>query len=191
VDVKATLRKGNGYMVTVRQAAFTAKKPIRPINGEIIEKQSPLAEEITSKRFIEYVLPAAAGVDITAAEKIVAIGRGIKDQANIPMIEEFANLLGAALACTRPVVDKGWLPSERQVGSSGKIVKPKLYIALGISGAFQHVVGMKNSDLIIAINKDPNAPIFRYSDYGIVDDMFKVVPALKKKIIEVKGQKLA
>jgi len=189
VNVRATLKKGSGYMVTVRQAAFTAKKPLQPINGEIIEKRSPLAEEITLKRFIEYVLPAAGGVDITAAEKIVAIGRGVKDQANIPVIEEFANLLGAALACTRPVVDKGWLPSERQVGSSGKIVKPKLYIALGISGAFQHIVGMKNSDLTIAINKDPNAPIFGYSDYGIVDDLFKVVPALKKKIVELKGQK--
>ncbi len=191
LNVKATLKKGNGYMVTVRQAAFTAKKPSQPINGEIIEKESPLTEEITSKRFIEYILPEAGGVDITAAEKIVGIGRGIKDQANLPMVEEFANLLGAALACTRPVVDKGWLPAERQVGSSGKIVKPKLYIALGISGAFQHIVGMKNSNLIIAVNKDPNAPIFRYSDYGIVDDLLKVVPALKKRIIESKGQKLA
>jgi len=191
VNVKATLRKGNGYMVTVRPAAFTAKRPSQPINGKIIEKESPLTEEITTKRFIKYILPEAGGVDITAAEKIVSIGRGVKDQANIPMIEEFASLLGAALACTRPVVDKGWLPAERQVGSSGKIVKPKLYIALGISGAFQHIVGMKNSDLIIAINKDPNAPIFNYSDYGVVDDLFKVVPALKKKIIELKGQKPA
>lgn len=190
VNVKATLKKGNSYMVTVRQAAFTAKRPLQPINGEIIEKPSPLVEEITSKRFVEYILPTAGGVDITAAEKIVAIGRGIKDQANIPMIEELANLLGAALACTRPIVDKGWLPSERQVGTSGKIVKPKLYIALGISGAFQHIVGMKNSELIIAINKDPNAPIFGYSDYGVVDDLFKVVPALKNKIIEAKKQKL-
>jgi electron transfer flavoprotein alpha subunit len=188
VNVKATLKKSNSYMVTVRQAAFTAKKPLQPVNGEIIEKQSPLREEIMSKRFIEYVLPPAGGVDITAAEKIVAIGRGIKDQANLPMIEEFANLLDAALACTRPIIDKGWLPAERQVGSSGKTVKPKLYIALGISGAFQHIVGMKNSELIIAINKDPNAPIFGYSDYGIVDDLFRVVPALKKKIVELKGQ---
>jgi electron transfer flavoprotein alpha subunit len=189
VNVKASLRKADNYMVTVRQAAFTVKKPETPLNGEIIEKPSPLTEEITTKRFIEYVLPPPGGVDITAAEKLVGIGRGIKDQANMPMMEELANALGAVLACSRPVVDKGWLPNDRQVGSSGKTVKPKLYIAVGISGAFQHVLGMKNSDLIIAINKDPNAPIFNFSDYGIVDDLFKVVPALKNKIAELKGQK--
>lgn len=189
VNVKASLRKADNYMVTVRQAAFTVKKPETPLNGEIIENPSPLTEEITTKRFIEYVLPPPGGVDITAAEKLVGIGRGIKDQANMPMMEELANALGAVLACSRPVVDKGWLPSDRQVGSSGKTVKPKLYIAVGISGAFQHVLGMKNSDLIIAINKDPNAPIFNFSDYGIVDDLFKVVPALKNKIAELKGQK--
>jgi len=189
VNVKASLRKADNYMVTVRQAAFTVKKPETPLNGEIIENPSPLTEEITTKRFIEYVLPPPGGVDITAAEKLVGIGRGIKDQANMPMMEELANALGAVLACSRPVVDKGWLPNDRQVGSSGKTVKPKLYIAVGISGAFQHVLGMKNSDLIIAINKDPNAPIFNFSDYGIVDDLFKVVPALKNKIAELKGQK--
>jgi len=189
VNAKATIKKAESYIVTVRQAAFTAKKPQPPLNGEIIEKPSPLTEEITAKRFVEYVLPPPGGVDITAAEKLVGVGRGIKDQANMPIIEEFANSLGAVLACSRPVVDKGWLSSDRQVGSSGKTVKPKLYIAVGISGAFQHVLGMKNSDLIIAINKDPNAPIFNFSDYGVVDDLFKVIPALKNKINELKGQK--
>jgi electron transfer flavoprotein alpha subunit len=139
VNVKATLRKAESYMVTVRQAAFTAQKPPQPANGQIIEKPSPLTEEITTKRFLQYVLPPPGGVDITAAEKLVSIGRGIKDQANMPMIEELAKTLGAVLACSRPIVDKGWLPSDRQVGSSGKTVKPKLYIALGISGAFQHI----------------------------------------------------
>jgi electron transfer flavoprotein alpha subunit len=189
VNVKAVLKKAEHYVATVRQAAFTAQKPQPPLNGEIIEKPSPLTEEITSKRFIEYVLPPPGGVDITAAEKLVGVGRGIKDQANMPMMEELANAIGAVLACSRPIVDKGWLPSDRQVGSSGKTVKPKLYIAVGVSGAFQHVLGMKNSDLIIAINKDPNAPIFNFSDYGIIDDLFKIVPALKNKINELKGQK--
>jgi len=189
VNAKAAIRKAESYMVTVRQAAFTAQKPATPINGEIIEKPSPLTEEIITKRFIQYILPPPGGVDITAAEKLVGIGRGIKDQSNIPIVEDFAKTIGAVLACSRPIVDKGWLPSDRQVGSSGKTVKPKLYIAVGISGAFQHVLGMKNSDLIIAINKDPNAPIFSFADYGAVEDLFKIVPSLKNKIYEMKGQK--
>ena len=191
VNAKAVLRKSESYMVTVRQAAFQAQKPPTPMNGQIEEIPSPLAEEITTKRFLEYILPPPGGVDITAADVIVGIGRGIKDQSNIPMVEELAKSLGGVLACSRPIVDKGWLPSDRQVGTSGKTVKPKLYIALGISGAFQHVLGMKNSDLIIAVNKDPKAPIFSFSDYGVVDDLFKIVPALKAKISEIKTQKAA
>jgi electron transfer flavoprotein alpha subunit len=189
VNAKATLRKSESYMVTVRQAAFQAQKPPAPLNGQIIKVPSPLTEEVTTKRFLEYVLPPPGGVDITAAEVLVGIGRGIKDQSNIPMVEELAKALGGVLACSRPIVDKGWLPSDRQVGTSGKTVKPKLYIALGISGAFQHVLGMKNSDLIIAVNKDPKAPIFSFSDYGVVEDLFKVVPVLKNKISELKAQK--
>jgi len=189
VNAKATLRKSESYMATVRQAAFTTQKPQPPLNGQIIEKPSPLTEEITTKRFIQYVLPPPGGVDITAAEKLVGIGRGIKDQTNIPIVEELAKTLGAVLTCSRPIIDKGWLPSDRQVGSSGKTVKPKLYIAVGISGAFQHILGMKSSDLIIAINKDPKAPIFSFADYGIVEDLFKIVPSLKSKINEVRTQK--
>ncbi|MBS7616703.1 electron transfer flavoprotein subunit alpha/FixB family protein [Candidatus Bathyarchaeota archaeon] len=189
VNAKAILRKSESYMVTLRQAAFQAQKPTAPMNGQILEVPSPLTEEITTKRFIEYVLPPPGGVDITAAEVLVGIGRGIKDQANLPLVEELAKSLGGVLACSRPIVDKGWLPSDRQVGTSGKTVKPKLYVALGISGAFQHVLGMKNSDLIIAVNKDPKAPIFSFSDYGVVEDLFKVVPPLKNKINELKSQK--
>jgi len=187
VNVKATVRKAESYIVTIRQAAFAAQKPA--INGQIIEKPSPLTKGITEKRFIEYILPPPSGVDITAADVLVGIGRGIKDENNMPAVEELAKSLGGVLACSRPIVDKGWLPSGRQVGSSGKTVKPKLYIAFGISGAFQHVLGMKNSDLIIAVNKDPNAPIFNFADYGIVEDLFKIVPSLKGKIYELKGQK--
>jgi len=185
VNVKATVHKSESYIVTVRQAAFEAQKP--SMNGEIVEVPSPLTEEITEKRFVEYVLPPPGGVDITAADVLVGIGRGIKDENNMPVVEELAKTLGGVLACSRPIVDKGWLPSDRQVGASGKTVKPKLYIALGISGAFQHILGMKNSDLIIAVNKDPNAPIFSFADYGIVDDLFKIAPALKGKIHELKG----
>jgi electron transfer flavoprotein alpha subunit len=187
VNVKARLRQAESYLVTVRQATFPAEKA--SMNGEIIEIPSPLSEEAANKRFIEYVLPPPGGVDITAAEVLVGIGRGIKDESNLPLVEDLAKALGGVLACSRPIVDKGWLPNDRQVGTSGKTVKPKLYIALGISGAFQHVLGMKNSDLIIAVNKDPNAPIFSVADYGIVEDLFKIVPSLKDKIYELKAGK--
>ena len=189
VNAKVTARKAESYIVTIRQAAFTAQKPAISAGGQIIEMPSPLTEEIATKRFIQYVLPPPGGVDIAAAERLVGIGRGIKDVANMPQVEELAKAIGAVLACSRPIVDKGWLPNDRQVGASGKTVKPKLYIAIGISGAFQHVLGMKGSDLIIAINKDPNAPIFSFADYGVVDDLFKIVPSLKNKIYELKGQK--
>ena len=189
VNVKATARKAETYLATIRQAAFAAQKPTPPANGQITEVPSPLTEEITEKRFIQYVLPPPSGVDITAAEKLVGIGRGIKDAANIPMIEELAKTLGGVLSCSRPIVDKGWLPTDRQVGTSGKTVKPKLYLAMGISGAFQHVLGMKSSDLIIAVNKDSKAPIFSFADYGVVEDLFKIVPPLKNKINELRTQK--
>jgi len=189
VNVKATARKAETYIVTIRQATFTAKKPEPPAGGQITEAPSQLTEEIVEKRFIQYVLSPPGGVDITAAEKLVGIGRGIKDHANIPQVEDLAKTLGAVLSCSRPIVDKGWLPNDRQVGTSGKTVKPKLYLALGISGAFQHVLGMKSSDLIIAVNKDPEAPIFSFADYGIVEDLFKIVPSLKNKVNELRTQK--
>jgi electron transfer flavoprotein alpha subunit len=126
-------------------------------------------------------------VDIGKADVIVAIGRGVREQENVPMMEELATALGGVLACSRPVVDAGWLGKDRQVGSSGKTVKPKLYLAIGISGQFQHLSGMKSADTIIAINKDPKAPIFSAADYGIVGDLFKIVPALKDKIAELRA----
>jgi electron transfer flavoprotein alpha subunit len=185
VNVKARLRESESYVVTIRPATFEVQET-KPLGGEIIEIKSPLVEDIKYKRFIEYVQPAVGEVDITSADVIVGVGRGIKDQENMPIIKELADTLGGVLGCSRPIVDKEWLPKDRQVGTSGKTVKPKLYIAVGISGAFQHVTGMKNSDLIIAINKDSKAPIFRVADYGVVDDLFKVVPVLKSKITEAR-----
>ena len=130
---------------------------------------------------------SARAVDLGAAEIIVSVGRGIKEKENIPVVEELAKALGAELAASRPICDSGWLPMERQVGSSGQTVSPKVYLAVGISGAIQHLVGMKGAKTIVAINKDPNAPIFEVADYGIVGDLFEVVPALVEEVKKAKG----
>lgn len=130
---------------------------------------------------------SSRAVDLTAADIIVSVGRGIKEQENIAIVEELAVALGGELAASRPICDNGWLPMERQVGSSGQTVAPKVYIAVGISGAIQHQVGMKGSKTIVAINKDPDAPIFEVADYGIAGDLFDVVPALTEAVKKLKG----
>jgi electron transfer flavoprotein alpha subunit len=145
----------------------------------VVEKFIPaIAAGDVRTRPLERFRESARAVDLSAAELIVAVGRGIKEADNIPLIQELASAMGAELAASRPICDAGWLPMERQVGSSGQTVGPKLYMAIGISGAIQHLVGMKGSRTIVAINKDPNAPIFEVADYGIVGDLFQVVPAL-------------
>jgi len=126
-------------------------------------------------------------VDLTKADIIVSVGRGIKEKDKLPIVEELAKALGAELAASRPVCDDGWLPLDRQIGSSGQTVAPKLYLAVGISGAIQHLVGMKGSRCIVAINKDERAPIFDIADYGIVGDLFEVVPALSAAIKDIRG----
>jgi electron transfer flavoprotein alpha subunit len=183
VNAKVSL-KGDQFIVTVRASAFPAEDGT--LSGEI-EKVSVAIEDVPYRKFIEYEEAPAGEVDITQADYLVSIGRAIADPENLPMVEELAAAIGGVVGCSRPVVDKNWLPKDRQVGSSGKIVKPKLYIAIGISGAFQHVAGMKDAGLIVAINKDPKAPIFNVADYGIVNDLFKVIPVLKEKIKEIKG----
>ena len=130
---------------------------------------------------------AARAVDLTTAEIIVSVGRGIGEQSNLPVVEDLAQAFGAELAASRPICDAGWLPMERQVGSSGQTVAPKLYVAVGISGAIQHLVGMKGAKTIVAINKDSNAPVFEVADYGIVGDLFQVAPALAAEVRKAKG----
>ncbi len=144
------------------------------------------ASQIRSKpeqRFRE----AQRSVDLGAAEVIVSVGRGIKEKDNMPVVEELAKVLGAELAASRPICDNGWLPMERQVGSSGQTVSPKMYLAVGISGAIQHLVGMKGSRTVVAINKDEHAPIFETADYAVVGDLFEIVPALVEEIKKVKA----
>jgi len=181
VSAKLAFRQADLYMATLRQAAFPFEEG-EPLGGEVVAVDSPLTEEIAYRRFIEYVEAAVGEVDITQADVVVAVGRGIKEEDNLPLVEKLAKAMGGVLAGSRPVVDAGWLPPDRQVGQSGKTVKPKLYLAVGISGASQHVAGMKASSTIVAINKDPDAPIFKVADYGIVDDLFKVVPALTAQL---------
>jgi len=181
VSARVAFRQADTYVATVRQAAFPFEEGM-PLGGEIMAVDSPLSEEIKYRKFLEYVEAAVGEVDITQADVVVAVGRGIKEADNLALVEKLAQALGGVLAGSRPVVDAGWLPPERQVGQSGKTVKPKLYLAVGISGASQHVVGMKASSTIVAINKDPDAPIFKVAHYGIVDDLFKVVPALTAQL---------
>lgn len=179
-------KKAPCHMITVRAGSFPAEG-LHEINGAIEQVPFQFEKDYAYKKFLEYVEAVVGDVDITQADILVAVGRGIGDPENLPMVEELASLLGGVVACSRPVSDKNWLPKERQVGTSGKTVKPKIYIALGISGAFQHIAGMKNATTIIAVNKDAKAPIFNVAHYGIVDDLMKVVPGIVAKVRERKG----
>ena len=154
-------------------------KPVKRVTVEL------KAEQIRTKP-LELFKEAKSAVDLTQAPLIVAIGRGIKAPENIPQAEAVAKAMGAEIAASRPICDEGWLPMERQIGSSGQTVAPKLYLALGISGAIQHVVGMKGARTIVAINKDQNAPIFEIADYGVVGDIFEIMPALAEELQKAK-----
>ncbi len=154
-----------------------------PVNNVAVDLKPENIRTVPLDLFRE----AKQAVDLTQAPIIVAIGRGIKEQKNMPLVENLANVLGGELAASRPICDEGWLPMDRQIGSSGQTVAPKLYIALGISGAIQHVVGMKGSRTVVAINKDANAPIFEVADYGIVGDLFEIVPALAAELERAKA----
>jgi len=174
------------HFISIQAGAFRADQ-IETGSAEVerfVPELKPSAiREHPQDRFRE----SAGTVDLSTAELIVAVGRGIKEKGNIPIVAELAEALGAELAATRPVVDNGWMPTERQVGSSGQTVSPKVYAAVGISGAIQHLVGMKGAKTIVAINKDANAPIFEVADYGIVGDLFEVVPALIEEVKKLKN----
>lgn len=160
--------------------------------GEASAPITPLEINMSDVQIRSQVEPkfqeAKQAVDLSQAPLIVAVGRGIKSQENIEMVQKLADAMGAEIAASRPICDNEWLPMDRQIGSSGQTVAPKLYMAIGISGAIQHVVGMKNSQTIVAINKDAEAPIFDIADYGIVADLFEIVPALTAEITRVKSE---
>jgi electron transfer flavoprotein alpha subunit len=181
INVRLRIKPRDQYIASIRTGTFAADKD-QGKSAQIENLPAPvLTDRKGRRRFIEYVEEIIEDVDITAADILVSVGRGIGKPEQIPIAESFAKTIGAAISCSRPVADKGWLPKSRQVGTSGKTVRPKIYIALGISGAFQHQAGMKNSDTIIAVNKDPKAPIFNVAHYGIVADLFKVLPVLTEK----------
>jgi len=166
-------------VLTVRSGSFKDNASEKASAATTSTMDAPPAHE--GRTFLEYVEEERAAVDITKAEFLVSVGRGIGSKDEVPKYEELAKAVRGVLSCSRPVVDKLWLPKERQVSTSGKTVKPKVYLAMGISGAFQHIAGMKDADCIIAVNKDPEAPIFQYAHFGIVGDVHK----LRDKLIEM------
>jgi electron transfer flavoprotein alpha subunit len=177
------------WVATFQAGAFRADLAAKQVNSKAAVK--PVTVEVKPEQIrtkpLELFREAKQAVDLTQAPILVSVGRGIKAPENIPMAEKLAKLMGGEISASRPICDEGWLPMDRQIGSSGQTVVPKLYLALGISGAIQHVVGMKGSRTIAAINKDANAPIFEVADYGIVGDLFEVVPAMIEELEKTKS----
>jgi electron transfer flavoprotein alpha subunit len=171
-------RGGTPALVTTQIGAFRADAARKGGSASVKRFDTEIDPSTIRQKPEPPFREAKQAVDLGQAERIVAVGRGIKSQENIPLAEKLANAMGAEVAASRPICDNGWLPMERQIGSSGQTVAPKLYVALGISGAIQHLVGMKGSRTIVAINKDAEAPIFEVADYGIVGDLFEIAPAL-------------
>jgi electron transfer flavoprotein alpha subunit len=178
---RVSFRESEGYLITVRPGAFPPELT-HERRGGVIRKEIPGDLPEARSQFVEFVDTAAGEIDISQADFLISVGRGIGEEGNIPTVKELAEMMGGVISCSRPVVDKNWLPKFHQVGTSGKSVKPKVYLAFGISGAFQHLAGITGAGTVIAINKDPKAPIFRVADYGVVNDLFKIVDALKGKM---------
>jgi len=178
---RVALKDSEIYLFTIRASAFPPDKP-EGRTAEVVRVDIPAGLAEPTRQLLGFEDAGAGEVDITQADLLVSVGRGVGEQENIDVFKELAEKMCGLLSCSRPVVDKNWLPKYHQVGTSGKSVKPKVYMAFGISGAFQHVAGITGAGTVIAVNKDKKAPIFRVADYGVVDDIFNVVEALKEKL---------
>ena len=173
----------NGLVITCRPGSFQPVES-KSAAGQIVDKSAGVGDLSAKRRFLEVVAAEVGDVDITKEDVLVSVGRGIEDVENIEIAEELAETIGAVVSCSRPIVDAKWLEKSRQVGTSGQTVKPKVYLALGISGSFQHLGGLKGSPFIVAVNKNPKAPIFQVADVGVVQDLLEFVPTLTDKIKE-------
>jgi electron transfer flavoprotein alpha subunit len=176
----------SGAVLTIRPGAFKAAENIEG-RSLVVDKSGEVGPLAAGRRYLETIVAEAGDVDITKYNVLVSIGRGIQEKDNVVIAQELADAMGAAVSCSRPVVDAKWMEKSCQVGSSGKTVKPKVYLACGISGAFQHLAGIKGSPFLIAINKNPKAPIFQVADVGIVDDILEFLPELTNKVRETRG----
>ncbi|MBW2539873.1 MAG: electron transfer flavoprotein subunit alpha/FixB family protein [Deltaproteobacteria bacterium] len=178
-----------GAVITVRPGYFKADES-KSANGQVVDKSADAIEgdvQAGARRFLEIVEAEVGDVDITKSEILVSVGRGIEEEDNMEIVFNLAEAMGGDVSCSRPIVDAKWLEKSRQVGTSGQTVKPKVYMALGISGSFQHIGGIKGAPFIVAINKNPKAPIFQVADVGVVGDILEFTPELADKINETKG----
>ncbi len=181
LDAQVEVSSERAYVATVRPATVKASEPL-PAPASVTAVAASVDESTLGARFVRFEKPQVQDIDIAAADIVVSAGRGIKDKKNLPLVEELAKLLGGVVGASRPLTDLEWLPKTRQVGQSGKTVRPKLYVACGISGAMQHVSGMKDSGTIVAINTDPSAPIFEVAHYGFTANVLELLPAVIKEL---------
>jgi len=170
-----------GAVITIRPGSFAPTEE-GSAGGTVIDKSEEVKDLAARRKFLEVVVAEVGDVDITKSDVLVSIGRGIEDEENIELAQELAEAMGAVVSCSRPIVDAKWLEKSRQVGTSGQTVKPKVYLAMGISGSFQHLGGVKGNPFIVAVNKNPKAPIFQVADVGIVEDILEFIPELTEAI---------
>ena len=184
VSAHVTCDASQGAVMTIRPGVFAADES-KNAGGQVVDKSADAGDFAATRTFLEIVEAEAGDVDITKSEVLVSCGRGIEDEENLEIAFDLAKAMGADVSCSRPIVDAKWLPKARQVGTSGQTVKPKVYMACGISGSFQHMGGIKGNPFIVAINKNAKAPIFQVADVGIVTDMLDFLPELTEKIEEL------